>query len=36
MNAGQPQATVPDRDFGMIVTQAGEPRKIMIAAKIFF
>ena len=36
MNAGQPQATVPDRDFGMIVTQAGEPRKIMIAAKILF
>jgi len=36
MNAGQPQATVPDRDFGMIVVQAGEPRKIMMAAKIFF
>lgn len=36
MNAGQPQANVPDRDLGMIVTQAGSPRQIMIALKLFF
>jgi len=36
MNAGKPNNTLPDRAFGTITTQAGGPRVIMIAAKIYF
>jgi hypothetical protein len=36
MNAGKPNNTIPDRAFGMITTQVGSPRVIMIAAKLFF
>jgi hypothetical protein len=36
MNAGKPLNSVPNRAFGTITTQQGDPRLIMIAAKLFF
>ncbi|MCC6587226.1 MAG: TonB-dependent receptor [Bryobacterales bacterium] len=36
MNAGKPVNSLPNRAFGVINTQEGSPRQIMIAAKFFF
>jgi hypothetical protein len=36
MNAGKPVNSLPGRAFGTITTQQGDPRLVMIAAKLFF
>jgi hypothetical protein len=36
MNAGMPNGAVTQRTFGMITGQLGSPRRIMIAAKLYF
>jgi hypothetical protein len=36
MNAGMPDGALLDRTFGMITSQSGLPRRVMIAAKIVF
>ncbi len=36
MNAGKPNNAIPNRAFGVINTQEGTPRVVMIAAKLFF
>jgi hypothetical protein len=36
MNCGMPDDAILDRTFGMITGQAGAPRRVMIAAKIYF
>ncbi|HZT28817.1 MAG TPA: TonB-dependent receptor [Bryobacteraceae bacterium] len=36
MNAGMPDGALLDRTFGMITSQAGTPRRVMVAAKINF
>lgn len=36
MNTGMPDPTISNRTFGMITSQAGSPRRIMIAGKIYF
>ena len=36
MNTGMPDATISNRTFGMITSQSGSPRRIMIAGKFYF
>jgi hypothetical protein len=36
MNAGNPNGAVTQRTFGMITSQNGSPRRVMVAAKIYF
>ena len=36
MNAGTPGRNILARDFGMITSQAGNPRRLMLALKIYF
>jgi hypothetical protein len=36
MNAGQPDSGVTSLTFGQITTQSGLPRRVMVAAKLYF
>jgi hypothetical protein len=36
MNTGMPDPTISNRTFGLITSQAGNPRRVLIAAKIYF
>jgi len=36
MNAGNPISGVTSSGFGTIITQSGNPRQAMVAAKLYF
>ena len=36
MNAGNPDGAIQNATFGMITSQNGNPRQVMVAAKLYF